>query len=222
MTETPTPKAAAAPFLPDVLPIFPLIGTVLLPRGRLPLNVFEQRYLTMINDALGRGRMIGVIQPSDPDTQNPAPTLYQVGCAGRITSFAETDDGRYLITLSGLCRFSVAAELPQERIYRCVKPDWSAYQADVGPEEDAPFDRVRLTEVLRYYFKTQGIAADWSAVQNASGETLITSLTMMCPLEPNEKQALVEAPGLLERAELLTALLEMACVAPPDADIARH
>ncbi len=222
MIQEPTPIATPPSALPDILPVLPLSGVLLLPRGRLPLNIFEPRYISLVEDALGQGRLIGIIQPSTPEDKTPVPPLYQVGCAGRITSFNETDDGRFLINLYGVCRFSVLDELPLHRGYRRVKPDWQKYIADVGPLEEAPFDRTRLLGILRHYFKANGIGADWNAVQNTTGEMLISSLAMICPLEPSEKQALVEAPDLPSRAKLLTTLLEMACLPQQDPDSAKH
>jgi hypothetical protein len=222
MTSDP-PQAATAPTaLPEELPIFPIAGVLLLPRGRVPLNVSEPRDLAMVEDALGHGRLIGIIQPASSDDKTPVPVLYKVGCAGRITSFAETDDNHFLISLSGVCRFAVAEELPQRHGYRRIRPDWRDYLNDVGPVEDVDFDRARLMNVLRQYFKTQGIATDWAAVQNASCETLVSSLAVVCPFEPSEKQALLEAPDLEARVKLLIALLEMASLPQRETESARH
>jgi len=209
--------------LPEALPVFPLSGVVLMPRGKLPLNIFERRYLSLVEDALGKGRMIGLVQPSGEggETVSP-PALYQVGCAGRITSFSETDDGRFLINLLGVCRFRVEKELPVTNGYRVVKPDWESYLADMGPFENPDYDRDRLVNVLRTYFKTHGVMADWQVVQNTASEELLSSLAMVCPLPPNEKQALLEAPSLHARAELLISLLEMACLRQNDDEGARH
>ena len=214
----PVPASA----LPDILPIFPLAGVVLLPRARLPLNIFEARYLAMVEDALGQGRLIGMIQPTSADAQHSLPPLFQIGCVGRITSFTETEDGRFLINLYGVCRFRVQEELPLQQDYRRVRPAWHDYLSDVGPPEEAEFDRARLMTTLRQYFKSHAIAADWSAVQNTTNEMLISSLAMICPLEPNEKQALLEAPDLKTRAELLIALLEMAGLPQGEVEGARH
>ncbi len=222
MSSSASPSTFAPSALPEILPIFPLAGVVLLPRGRLPLNVFEPRYLAMIEDALGHGRLIGMIQPTISEDEMPVPPLYQVGCAGRISSFTETDDGRFLVNLTGVCRFQVTEELPQLRGYRRIKPEWKNFQGDVGPIEETEFDRASLMSVLRPYFKAHGIAADWNAVQNTTGEMLISSLAMICPLEPSEKQALVEAPNLDARAKLLITLLEMASVPQHDNENARH
>lgn len=197
--------------LPDTLPVFPLTGVLLLPRARLPLNVFEPRYLAMVGDALAApARLIGMVQPAgEGGGANPA--IYPVGCAGRIVAFSETDDGRYVITLGGVCRFAVRDELPlQPGGYRRVAADWSGFRADLEPEEDPALDRRRLVEGLRAFFRQQGISADWDAIEATPAERLINSLSMICPFGPSEKQALVEAPTLAERARALTALVEMA------------
>ncbi len=220
-------SAAATPAtLPDTLPLFPLLNSVLLPRAKLPLNVFELRYMAMVDDALGQpGRMIGMIQPTAPEGQGGhAPPLYKIGCAGRISSFSETEDGRYMIALSGVCRFEVAEEYPMERPYRRVRPDWKRFLADLEPPKKTEIDRKRLMTALHAYFRQQSIDTDWPAVESAPDEPLVSSLVMMCPLESNERQALLEAPDLAARAGLLVALLEMAAL-PQGADgdgAARH
>ncbi len=201
--------------LPKVLPIFPLPGVLLLPRGSLRLNVFEPRYLAMVEDALGAGRLIGMIQPTEPlpapDAEVEPPVIYGAGCAGRISSFSETDDGRYLIQLTGIARFAVGEELPPVRGYRRVNADWSRYRADLepGPEADG-IDREQLLETLRLYFGAQGIKADWKVIKGTPHERLVTSLAMSCEFEANEKQALLEAPTLDERCKMIVALMEMA------------
>jgi Lon protease-like protein len=224
-TSKPSPQPAFPPSaLPEVLPIFPLAGVLLLPRGRLPLNIFEPRYLAMIEDALAHQRLVGMVQPTISEAQEPFPPVYHIGCAGRITSFTETEDGRFLIGLTGVCRFAIVEELPIERGYRRVKPDWESFLADITETDEAEIDRDKLIGVLRGYFKLHGIAADWNAVQNTNNETLVSSLAMICPLAPNEKQALLEAPDLRARAELLMTLLEMASM-PQAAEVeggARH
>jgi Lon protease-like protein len=209
--------AATAEFvlsaLPDTLPIFPLSGVVLMPQARLPLNIFEPRYLAMVEDALGSGRMIGMIQPATSHNPiNATPPVYRIGGAGRITSFTETDDGRFLIALTGMCRFAVAEELPQEFPWRRVRPDWSAFLDDLKPPPEINLDRAHLLQILQPYFREEGITLDRSVVENAPDDVLISSLVMICPLEPSEKQALLEAADLPARAQLLTALLEMACM----------
>jgi Lon protease-like protein len=225
-------STAAAPFLfplsslPEELPVFPLSGVVLLPRSRLPLNVFEHRYLAMVDDALmAPGRLIGIIQPNSPDeADNKAPPLYKVGCAGRINSFSETEDGRYLIGLTGICRFNVLTELPAHKLYRTVRPDWQQYLEDISPLDEVDIDRKRLLPILQSYFKLHGISADWEVVENTETDLLISSLVMICPFAPNEKQALLESPNVTTRANLLMALLEMAMI-PPQGEVeggARH
>lgn len=196
--------------LPRELPVFPLPGVLLLPRGRLPLNIFEPRYLAMVEDALGADRMIGMIQPTDPASRAKAPPLYETGCAGRITSFSETEDGRLLITLTGVCRFVALRELPCGRGYRRVQPAWERFAGDLNGEAQGAIDRERLVGGLKGYFKAQGISANWEAIDGTPDERLVTSLAMICPFEASEKQALLEAPDLTERAKLLIALIEMA------------
>jgi hypothetical protein len=203
--------------LPDIIPIFPLAGVLLLPHGRLPLNIFEPRYLAMTRDALAGERLIGMIQPSDPT--HPAagnPPVYPTGCAGRITQFAETEDGRFLITLTGVSRFRIRDELPLLSGYRRVVPDWGEFAADLADEEAAGFDRERLFRGLRLYFERRGISADWDAMANIPGARLITSIAMLCPFDPSEKQALLDAANLDERARLLTAIVEMAGMSRAD------
>ncbi|MGH7095170.1 MAG: LON peptidase substrate-binding domain-containing protein [Stellaceae bacterium] len=208
--------------LPDLIPIFPLAGVLLLPRARLPLNIFEPRYLAMTRDALGGARLIGMIQPSDPHEGGVNPAVYPTGCAGRIIAFTETDDGRYLITLTGVSRFRVREELPLMSGYRRVVPDWRQFAAD-RDHTDLGFDRERLIRGLRLYFGQRQIQTDWEMIGKASGEHLVASVAMLCPFAPNEKQALLEAANLDARAELLTALIEMAAVAAtPEGGTGRH
>jgi len=194
--------------LPKVLPIFPLEGVLLLPGGRLPLNIFEPRYLAMFDAALASNRLIGMVQPCDESRGAETPKVYDTGCAGRITSFSETDDGRYLVTLSGLIRFDVVRELPPCS-YRTVEPDFSRFAADMD-EDTSTIDRERLTKVLSTYFEANSIEGDWEAIEQTGDERLVTSLAMICPLGAPEKQALLEAMTLTQRAEALTAIMEMA------------
>ena len=209
--------------LPEIVPIFPLTGVLLLPRGKLPLNVFEPRYLAMTEDALAGNRMIGIIQPSDPLSRASVPPVYPIGCAGRITSFSETDDGRYLITLTGVCRFETARELPIVRGYRRVDVSWERFAADLEEPGPALFDRARLVEGLRTYFKIQGISANWDAIEFTPDERLVTSLAMICPFEPSEKQALLECGSLSERASMMIAIIEMSVLDKRGGDtMARH
>lgn len=195
--------------LPSQIPIFPLTGVLLLPRGELPLNIFEPRYLHMVEDALGAGRMIGMIQPTEHENTQPNPPVYRTGCAGRIVAFQETDDGRFLLTLKGVCRFDIKDELPLRRGYRPVVADWSRHRADMNSDSEARIDRPRLFASLKGYFSTHGISADWNAIEASADERLVTCLSMICPFEASEKQALLEAPTLMERSKVLTALVEM-------------
>ena len=220
---SPNPFDPTIDQLPEILPIFPLTGVLLLPRGKLPLNVFEPRYLAMTEDALSGNRMIGIIQPSDPLNRASVPPVYPIGCAGRITSFSETDDGRYLITLTGVCRFETVRELPIVRGYRRVDVSWERFAADLDEAGPALFDRARLVEGLRTYFKIQGISANWDAVESTPDERLVTSLAMICPFEPSEKQALLECGSLSERASMMVAIIEMSVLDKRSGDtMARH
>ena len=198
--------------LPETIPVFPLPGALLLPLGRLPLNIFEPRYLNLTADALGQGRMMGMVQPvhAEPDPVSDTAELYRTGCLGRITSFAETDDGRFLITLTGVSRFRIAGELESVRGYRRVAARYDAFAHDLQEDTGATADRQRLLDAVRAYFQLQGIDTDWAAIKEAPDGALVTSLAMTCPFEPREKQALLECPGLIERSEFLTTLMEMA------------
>lgn len=194
---------------PAEFPIFPLPGAMLLPGGRLPLNIFEPRYLAMVDDALGGGRVIGMIQPDPIRPAAPTgPALYRVGCLGRITSFSETDDNRYLITLTGLSRFAVSTELEMLQGYRRVRADLARFARDLEPDEDG-VERAVLLKALRAYFAAQGFDANWDAINDMPDGTLVATLAMVCPFEPPEKQALLEAPSTADRAQALLALLEM-------------
>lgn len=197
--------------LPRVIPIFPLPGVMLLPRGRLPLNIFEPRYLQMTQDAMASHRMIGMIQPADPEARLDAPDVYPVGCAGRITSFSETPDNRFLITLTGVCRFAVARELEMDGLlYRRVRADYSRFAADLPEPAPLTVDRDRLLPALRSYFERHGLTADWGAIDRADDEALVTCLAMACPFEPSEKQALLECTDERKRADMMQALFEFA------------
>lgn len=192
--------------MPAVFPVFPLAGALLLPGGKLPLNIFEPRYLAMVEDALGAGRMFAMVQPDGAG-------VYTVGCLGRIVSFSETEDGRYLITLLGLSRFRIVAEEPMRRGYRRVRADFAAYAADLAPPEPE-FDREAMVTALKAYFACRGIDANWDVVSRMADGELVTTLSMVCPLEAAEKQALLEAAGPTERAAALLALLRMGVHAP--------
>lgn len=196
--------------LPDVIPIFPLQGALLLPGGQLPLNIFEPRYLRMVDDALAGSRVIGMIQPRDQVETGETVNLYGVGCAGRLTGFNETEDGRYLITLTGIRRFGAGAEITSTTPYRQIVPDFSKYEADTKSDPSADLvDRDRLESAMRYFLDAEGLKTDWDAVTDAPTEALVSSLAMGCPFAANEKQALLEAINAQERADCLIALMEM-------------
>ncbi len=206
--------------LPRVLPVFPLTGALLLPGGRLPLTIFEPRYVQMVEQALGAGRFIGMVQPTEPEDRVERPGLCRTGCAGRITAFSEAQGGRYSITLAGVCRFRIAEELSSENLYRVVRPDYDAYRADMDTVEQTPIDRVRLLLALRAYITASGDEFDWKSIEGLGDRDLVTSLAMACPFEPMEKQALLEAGDLGERSRALTALIEMASLQSVSGDAA--
>jgi Lon protease-like protein len=195
--------------LPAVIPVFPLDGALLLPRGAMPLQIFEPRYLNMIDDAMSGERMIGMIQ-TRPGGERGKPRLARVGCAGRITSYAETGDGRYIITLTGVCRFETGEELAIATPYRQVRADFGLFAADLEADDDAiEFERAPFLNLLRRYLDHRGLGIEWEAVNAAPGPTLVNILAMGLPFDPAEKQALLEAPGLEERRAALAALLEI-------------
>jgi Lon protease-like protein len=202
--------------LPGEFPVFPLPGVLLLPRGKLPLRIFEPRYLAMTEDSLGQGRMFGMIQPDSTarETEN-GPGLFRIGCLGRISSFSETDEGHLLMTLSGLIRFAVAGELAMQRGYRRVRSDFSPYHTDLDLHPPAiDVARETLLSALRGYFTHRDIDANWDAIKRLPDEMLVVTLAMVCPFEPAEKQALLEVATEAERAQALLALLQMGALAP--------
>jgi Lon protease-like protein len=204
--------------LPLVIPVFPLDGVLLLPGGQLPLNIFEPRYLNMLDDAMSGERIIGMIQ-TRPGGDHQRPALAPVGCAGRVTSFAETSDGRYLITLTGLCRFKAGEELPVRTPYRQMRVDFTPYEPDLredGAGERTASDIDRLLVALRRYLDHRGLAIDWGDAESAPSDALINSLAMALPFDPMEKQALLEAETIFERKATLTALLEIDAAASDD------
>ncbi len=211
--------------LPDTLPIFPLSGVLLLPGGKLPLNVFEPRYLAMVFDALAGHRMIGMVQPLQPGgyagdglpTDDGRPKVHKVGCAGRIVSFNETEDGRLLLALSGVCRFEIVRELDlAQGGYRRVSTVFSPFRADLDHADEAvDLDRERLMAGLAAFFRSRNLSTDWDAVKQAADANLVASLSMVLPFGPSEKQALLEAADATARAKLLTAFLEMNAFGPP-------
>jgi len=201
--------------LPAEIPIFPLTGVLLLPGGKLPLNIFEPRYLNMTSAALAGDRMIGMIQPTG-DNEGAQPEVYRTGCAGRLTSFSETEDGRYLITLSGYLRFDIRQELPLRDGFRTVVPDWTPYREDLAEDDSERIDRDRMLRALKGYFAANQVDANWDAIKDTPTDRLVNALAMMCPFQPSEKQALLEAATLVDRADVMVALLEMSLAANDD------
>ena len=196
---------------PAVVPIFPLGGALLLPRGQMPLNIFEPRYLAMIDDAIRTHRVIGVVQP-EPDSgrQAATPALLQVGCLGRITQFAETGDDRYILTLTGISRFRIAEEMPATTPYRQCRVAYEDFLIDfIARAGEDEVDRNGLLKALRAFAKASDLKIDWKGVNEAPNEALVNALSMMCPFGPREKQALLEAPNLRQRAEVLVAITEI-------------
>ncbi len=197
--------------MPGVLPLFPLSGALLLPRGQLPLNIFEPRYVQMIDDAMRTHRMIGMIQP-DPHAgdERPVPPLFKVGCAGRITQLAESGDGRYIVTLTGVSRFAMVEEVAAVTPYRQSRVDFSAFAADFLPRagEDS-VDRGGVLKALRDFAEENDLQIDWDSINEAPNEALVNALSMMSPFGPREKQALLEADDLKNRAEVLVAITEI-------------
>ncbi len=202
--------------IPDIgslsrtIPIFPLTGVLLLPRALLPLNIFEPRYLAMTRDAVAGAKLIGMIQPTEARSREAKPDIYRVGCVGEIASAAETEDGRILITLRGLCRFAVERELAVETLYRQIEADYASFADDAVPAADGVADRERLLRALRAFCDRHNLPADWDSINAANDDLLVHSLSMICPFTPGEKQALLEAPDFAARAEMLITLLEMA------------
>ncbi len=197
--------------LPSEFPIFPLPGALLLPHGKLPLNIFEPRYLALVDDSLAAGRMFGMIQPNAHAPRAPnGPSLYQIGCLGRLSHFSETDDGRYLITLTGISRFRAMEELPIRHGYRRISGDFSPFKDDLSPPPSSiGLKRAELLGALRPFFTMHDIDANWEAIERMPEATLITTLAMLCPFDDAEKQALLEAPTEADRAADLLALLRM-------------
>ena len=196
--------------LPDTIPVFPLPGALLLPRAKLPLHLFEPRYLQMLDDILKTdSRVIGMIQPYD--APGHAGKLHQIGCAGRVSAFSETEDGRYMITLSGVSRFRVAHEVDGFTPYRRCKVDWRGFERDIGlPEKDPNWDRSAFMDALGRFFEAENLSTDWDDLADAEDELLINSLAMLCPFAPEDKQALLEAPSLTTRRETLATLIAFA------------
>jgi hypothetical protein len=198
--------------LADVVPVFPLAGALLLPRGQMPLNIFEPRYLAMVDDALLSGRrLIGMIQP-DPAHPGPEekPTLFRIGCVGRITQLAESGDGRYLIQLTGVARFRIDHELSVSTAYRQCRASYTDFIGDFTPRKgEDEVDRHTLLRALSDFLKANDLKADWQGIENAPSEALVNALAMMSPYGTAEKQAMLEAPDLKTRAEILIAVTEI-------------
>lgn len=213
MSDLPPPGDIGA--LSRTIPIFPLSGVLLLPNTVLPLNIFEPRYLAMTRDALeiaqsGGTPLIGMIQPTESERRNPRPDVYKVGCVGAIADAAETQDGRILITLRGLCRFAIARELQVDTLYRQVEADYTPFAEDFTRVQEGEADRERLLKALKAYGERRNLPIDWESIHAAPDDLLVHSLSMICPFTAGEKQALLEAAQFRDRAALLTTLLEMA------------
>lgn len=207
--------------LPNTFPIFPLAGAVLLPRGNLPLNIFEPRYLAMIRDAMQTDQIIGMIQPRE-DSDEGRPEVYKTGCAGRISNFKELEDGRYEITLTGVARFDVSEELDVTTPYRQVIADFARWSEDLDPTTPSEDLKIALLPALQKFFEAHDIEADWQAIKAAPISGLVTSLAMICPFESSEKQALLEAENLEKQGKLLIALMQMAALGSDDSRPMMH
>ena len=197
--------------LPGVIPVFPLPGALLLPRGQMPLNIFEPRYIAMVDDALRDGhRLIGMIQPDATHGAADKPPLYKIGCAGRITQLAESGDGRYLIELTGVARFRIEEELKVATQYRQCRVTYAPFADDlIARKGENAVDRAALLAALTDFLKANDLKADWEGIEKAPNEALVNALSMMSPYGSAEKQALLEAPDLKTRAEILIAITEI-------------
>jgi len=195
--------------LPKTLGVFPLTGVLLLPRGQLPLNVFEPRYLALVDAAMSGDRLIGMIQPVEHEEKTLKPSLNAIGCAGRVTNYRETEDNRYLITLTGICRFRIESELAVTTPFRQAHCNFAPFAGDLVTADDSHFPRERLLAALKDYLSRRDLKADWRSVMTAPAEILVNALAMLCPFEPAEKQAILEAPDWERRVSTLVALLEM-------------
>ena len=196
---------------PNNIPIFPLPGALLLPESKLPLNIFEPRYLEMVEESLkSELRLIGMIQPQKKEKIEGDQSLYNIGCAGRISSFSETDDGRYLITLTGVSRFELLKFESKESSYIKGKVNWNKFEDDLAPPKPiTDFDKKEFLNTLRKYFESAQISSDWEMLENAEEDVLINSLSMLCPFDPEEKQVLLEAKTLFHRKNILLTLLNL-------------
>ncbi len=196
--------------LPPVIPVFPLAGVLLLPRGQLPLNIFEPRYMAMVDDVLEAHRIVGMVQPDAETSDADAPHLFSVGCAGRVTQFAETGDGRYLLTLTGIARYRIVEEMPAVTPYRQCRVDFSPFGVDFLPRSgEEAVDRDGVLTALGNFAEANQLQIDWKSVGETPNEALVNALSMMSPYGPKEKQALLEAPDLRSRADVLIAITEI-------------
>ena len=208
--------------LPAVLPVFPLAGALVLPRQNLPLNIFEPRYVSMVTDALGEGRNFGMIQPQPGSEEEEVPALCRVGCAGRVTAFNETRDGRFVISLTGVCRFEVAEELQSRRGYRRVTPEWARFASDLDPGSEIELDLEQFEKIALEYFAARRLEVKWEAIRKLPPATLVDFLAVNLPLAGEDKQALLECDAGAARADLLRGLLAMAAAGPPGPSGTRH
>ncbi len=208
--------------LPSELAIFPLAGAVVMPGVQLPLNIFEPRYLNMVNDALAGTRLIGMIQPRSETLVDETPEIHRVGCAGRITSYSETNDGRIVLVLTGVCRFQVQRELDPRRGYRVVQPDWGRFVADYHEDDDNMGDLDGFLSSLRAYCSLRQVEIPWDDVKKMPRRDLVNLLCAHLPLEPEDKQALIETLGLGDRAQLMRGLMDMASAASMESAEHRH
>ena len=204
--------------LPVQIPVFPLDQAILLPGATLPLQIFEPRYLNMFDDAMAGPRLIGMVQTAGRGDR-AAPALAGVGCVGRISSFSETADGKYLVALVGVCRFDVIEELESKTPYRVVRADYARFAVDLDPRADlAQFDTLPFTDALRRYLGRRGLSIDWELVKSAPLGSLVDSLSIALPLPRVEKQALLEAADPEDRLGVLLALMEMDAAGSGDED----
>lgn len=208
--------------LPAELPVFPLAGAVVMPGIQLPLNIFEQRYLTMVQDALATDHLIGMIQPMGGQEDIEVPALHRIGCAGRVTSYSETNDGRIVLVLTGVCRYEILAELDERRGYRRVHAGWDRFASDFAPEEGRLVQRDSFLSSLRAYVRPRGVEIPWDDLKAMADLDLINLLTAHLPLAPEDKQALIETINLADRAELMRGLMDMASASSVEGVEQRH
>jgi Lon protease-like protein len=196
--------------LPETIPVFPLAGALLLPRGQMPLNIFEPRYLAMVDSVLGGSRLIGMVQPRNPDEAGSKPELYGVGCVGRLVQFAETGDGRYLVSLTGVARFDILDEVEDFAPFRRCRVSFERFAEDFQARAgEGAVDRSAVLTALKSFTEATGLRMDWDGIEQTPNEALVNALSMLAPFGSREKQALLEAPNLKSRAEMLVALTEI-------------